>query len=112
MLTFARPILEAYVVKRVALLLIVFALCAVPGGTQSLPQFGGGGGATYVGYAFVECTAANTPAVRLVLLQGVPPKDLPASAPRPSACAARRKRAAATTRRRRNAPPRKAGRAR
>jgi len=72
------------VVKRVALLLIVFALCAVPGGTQSLPQFGGGGSVNYVGYAFAECTAANKPAVRLVLMQGVVPPALPASAPRPS----------------------------
>ncbi len=70
---------------RVALLVILFALCAIPTGTaQSLPQFGGGGAANYGGYAFVECTAANKPAVRLVLMQGVVPKDLPASAPRPS----------------------------
>jgi hypothetical protein len=70
---------------RVALLVIMFALCAIPTGrAQSLPQFGGGGGANYGGYAFVECTAANKPAVRLVLMQGVVPKDLPASAPRPS----------------------------
>jgi hypothetical protein len=66
--------------------MLLFALCAVPAGTAQtgLPQFGGGQSANYVGYAFVECTAANKPAVRLVLMQGVPPKDLPASAPRPS----------------------------
>ena len=71
---------------RVAVFMVLFALCAVPAGTAQtgLPQFGGGQAANYVGYAFVECTAANTPAVRLVLMQGVPPKDLPASAPRPS----------------------------
>ena len=70
---------------RVALFVTVFGLCSIPAGTaQSLPQFGGGGGANYVGYAFVECTAANQPAVRLVLMQGVIPATLPASAPRPS----------------------------
>ena len=36
-------------VKRAALFAIVFALCAVPGGSQSLPQFGGGGAVNYVG---------------------------------------------------------------
>ena len=30
--------------------------------------------ANYGGYAFVECTAANKPAVRLVLMQGVVPR--------------------------------------
>jgi hypothetical protein len=71
---------------RVAVFMLLFALCAVPAGTAQtgLPQFGGGQAANYVGYAFVECTAAKQPAVRLVLMQGVPPKDLPASAPRPS----------------------------
>ena len=70
---------------RVALFVTVFGLCSVPAGTaQSLPQFGGGGAVNYVGYAFVECTAANQPAVRLVLMQGVVPPTLPASAPRPS----------------------------
>ena len=72
-------------VLRVAFFMILFAFCAMPTGTaQSLPQFGGGGAANYGGYAFVECTPASKPAVRLVLMQGVVPKDLPASAPRPS----------------------------
>ena len=71
---------------RIAVFMLLFALCAVPTGTAQtgLPQFGGGGAANYGGYAFIECTAANKPAVRLVLMQGVVPKDLPASAPRPS----------------------------
>ena len=70
---------------RVALFVTVFGLCSIPAGTaQSLPQFGGGGGANYVGYAFVDCTAASKPPVRLVLMQGVVPPTLPASAPRPS----------------------------
>jgi hypothetical protein len=65
--------------------MFLFGFCAIQAGTaQSLPQIGGGGGANYLGYAFVECSAANKPAVRLVLMQGVVPKDLPASAPRPS----------------------------
>ena len=71
---------------RVAVFMLLFAFGTVPAGTAQtgLPQFGGGGGANYGGYAFVECTAASKPAVRLVLMQGVVPKDLPASAPRPS----------------------------
>src|SRR5688500_9927748 len=71
---------------RVAVFMLLFAFCAVHTGTAQtgLPQFGGGGGANYGGYAFVECTAANKPAVRLVLMQGVVPPALPASAPRPS----------------------------
>jgi hypothetical protein len=64
----------------------VALVCSAPVGhaQQGGPQFGGGATANYGGYAFVECTAANKPAVRLVLMQGVVPKDLPASAPRPS----------------------------
>jgi hypothetical protein len=71
---------------RVAVLIVALMVCAAPAGRgqQGGPQFGGGGAANYGGYAFVECTAANKPAVRLVLMQGVVPKDLPASAPRPS----------------------------
>jgi hypothetical protein len=71
---------------RVAVLILALVFCAVPRGSaqQGGPQFGGGGPANYNGYAFVECTAANTPAVRLVLLQGVVPAALPATAPRPS----------------------------
>ena len=71
---------------RVAVFMLLFALCLVPAGNAQtgLPQFGGGAAANYGGYAFVECTAANKPAVRLVLMQGVVPAALPASAPRPS----------------------------
>lgn len=70
---------------RKAVLIISVTLATAPTGTaQSLPQFGGGGSVNYVGYGFVECTAANKPAVRLVLMQGVVPPTLPASAPRPS----------------------------
>ena len=71
---------------RVAVLIVSLMVCAAPTGSgqQGGPQFGGGGAANYGGYAFVECSAANKPAVRLVLMQGVVPKDLPASAPRPS----------------------------
>jgi hypothetical protein len=61
-------------------------LSAAPAGIaqQGGPQFGGGQVGNYNGYAFVECTAEKKPAVRLVLLQGVVPPALPASAPRPS----------------------------
>src|SRR5688572_1470271 len=71
---------------RIAVFMLLFALCAVPTGTAQtgLPQFGGGGATNYGGYAFIECTAANQSAVRLVLMQGVVPPALPASAPRPS----------------------------
>ena len=71
---------------RVAALIVAVVIFAAPAGTaqQGGPQFGGGGAAQYNGYAFVECTASNAPAVRLVLLQGVVPATLPASAPRPS----------------------------
>ena len=71
---------------RIAVFMLLFALCAVPTGIAQtgLPQFGGGGAANYGGYAFIECNAANKPAVRLVLMQGVVPPALPASAPRPS----------------------------
>src|SRR5918993_1449514 len=71
---------------RVAVFILAFVFCAVPRGIaqQGGPQFGGGGPANYNGYGFVECTAANTPVVRLVLLQGVVPAALPATAPRPS----------------------------
>lgn len=71
---------------RTAVLMVAFALCAGLTGhaQQGGPQFGGGGATNYNGYAFVECTAANAAAVRLVLLQGVVPPALPASAPRPS----------------------------
>jgi len=53
------------------------------GAQQAAPQFGGNPPANYGGYAFVECTATNKPAVRLVLMQGVVPAALPATAPRP-----------------------------
>ncbi len=71
---------------RVAVFIFAFVLLAGPAGIaqQGGPQFGGGGAAQYGGYAFVECTATNAPAVRLVLMQGVVPPALPASAPRPS----------------------------
>jgi hypothetical protein len=71
---------------RKAVLILAGVLLAMPaGGAQTGgPQFGGGGATQYNGYAFVECTAANKPAVRLVLLTGVVPATLPASAPRPS----------------------------
>jgi hypothetical protein len=71
---------------RVAAFILAFVLSAVlPGmAQQGGPQFGGGGAAQYNGYASVECTVSNEPAVRLVLLQGIVPATLPASAPRPS----------------------------
>jgi hypothetical protein len=71
---------------RVAVLIVGLVFLAAPAGIaqQSGPQFGGGGAAQYNGYAFVECTASNAPAVRLVLMQGLVPAALPASAPRPS----------------------------
>jgi hypothetical protein len=71
---------------RVDPLIVAVALCTAPAALaqQGGPQFGGGGAAQYNGYASVECTASNEPAVRLVLLQGVVPATLPASAPRPS----------------------------
>ena len=71
---------------RAAGFILAFGLVAAPAGIaqQGGPQFGGGGAANYNGYGFVECTASNAPAVRLVLLQGVVPAALPTSAPRPS----------------------------
>lgn len=68
---------------RVAVLMMAFSVFAAPAGVAQRGS-GGGGAAQYNGYAFVECTASNTPAVRLVLLQGVVPAALPATAPRPS----------------------------
>jgi hypothetical protein len=78
-------LLEANIM-RVAVLIVAFVFCAGPAGIAQRggPQFGGGGSAQYAGYAFAECTASNTPAVRLVLIQGLVPAGLPASAPRPS----------------------------
>lgn len=71
---------------RIAVLIVAFVFCAVPAGLaqQGGPTFGGAAATQYRGYAFVECTASNAAAVRLVLLQGVVPATLPASAPRPS----------------------------
>ena len=71
---------------RAAVFILAFLLAAAPTGVaqQGGPQIGGGGPANYNGYGFVECTVSNTPAVRLVLLQGVVPAALPTSAPRPS----------------------------
>jgi hypothetical protein len=71
---------------RMAVFIVAFVLAAAPAGIaqQGGPQLGGGGAAQYNGYAFVECTAANAPAVRLVLMQGIVPATLPASGPRPS----------------------------
>lgn len=71
---------------RIAVLIVAFVFCAVPAGLaqQGGPTFGGAAATQYRGYAFVECTASNAPAVRLVLLQGVVPATLPAGAPRPS----------------------------
>jgi hypothetical protein len=63
---------------RAAVLVVAFSLSAVPVGHAQ------GGATQYAGYAFVECTATNTPAVRLVLLTGVVPATLPASAPTPN----------------------------
>jgi hypothetical protein len=40
--------------------------------------------ANYVGYAFAECSASNTPAVRIVAIQGLVPEGIPKSSPRPS----------------------------
>ena len=64
---------------RVALLVILFALCAIPTGSAQtgLPQFGGGGGANYGGYAFVECTAANKPGGAAGADAGVVPRGAP-----------------------------------
>jgi hypothetical protein len=74
------------VVMRSGVLIVAFLFLAVPAGVaqQGGGGFGGGGGAQYSGYAFEECTASNAPALRLVLLQGLVPATLPASAPRPS----------------------------
>jgi hypothetical protein len=70
---------------RIVVLIAAFVIvAAVPTGRAQAPQFSQGAPAQYSGYAFVECTASNAPAVRLVLLQGVVPATLPASAPRPS----------------------------
>src|SRR5262245_44407162 len=40
--------------------------------------------ANYMGYAYVDCSASNTPIVRVVALQGLVPEGVPKSAPRPS----------------------------
>jgi hypothetical protein len=40
--------------------------------------------ANYIGYAFAECSASNTPAVRIVALQGLVPEGIPKTSPRPS----------------------------
>jgi hypothetical protein len=69
---------------RIPILIIALIVMAAAGGRAQQPQFGAGPPAQYSGYAFVECTAANAPAVRLVLMQGVVPAALPAAAPRPS----------------------------
>lgn len=69
---------------RIPALIFALILISGSGSRAQQPQFGSGPPAQYSGYAFVECTASNAPAVRLVLLQGVVPATLPASAPRPS----------------------------
>jgi hypothetical protein len=43
-----------------------------------------GPAANYLGYAYLECGAANAPAVRVVALQGLVPEGVPKSPPRPS----------------------------
>ena len=59
---------------RVAVFILAFVFCAVPRGIaqQGGPQLGGGGPANYNGYGFVECTAGNTPVVRLCCAGVVP----------------------------------------
>ena len=43
-----------------------------------------GPASNYAGYAFAECGPENTPAVRLVALQGLVPEGIPKTSPRPS----------------------------
>lgn len=70
--------------RTAVLVMAAISIAASTGAQQAAPQFGGGAPAQYSGYAFVECTASNMPAVRLVLLQGVVPATIPATPPRPS----------------------------
>jgi hypothetical protein len=40
--------------------------------------------ANYRGYAYADCSSADSPAVRVVALQGLVPEGVPTTAPRPS----------------------------
>jgi hypothetical protein len=66
--------------NRTALVILGTVLTAVRGGAQP-PS---GGPAEYGGYAFEDCGPTRQPAVRIVLLQGPVPPDIPAARPRPS----------------------------
>jgi hypothetical protein len=59
---------------------LFFAFLTVP----AVAQQGAARAGVYDGYAYADCSAAKTPIVRIVLVQGLVPEGVPSSRPTPS----------------------------
>jgi hypothetical protein len=60
---------------------LFFAFLTVP---DAVAQQGAARAGVYDGYAYGDCSAAKTPIVRIVLIQGLVPEGVPSSRPTPS----------------------------